>query len=280
MYTEIDEEQFNMSIKLIALDMDGTLLNSHGKILTSTKEAVKKALDRGIKVVLCSGRPIAGLQHYMDELGIEGSAEYVVTLNGAITRDADDDIITKDLVPNSLYRKMAAFAIEHKIPFNIVDADSRIITADHNINPIVYLQAYENKATLYVRNPEEIPDDLEIAKGCFVSDSDLLDQWEDKIRKVFGKDLNVVRDDKNFLELLNPRVSKGNGLKELCQNINISPNEVMAVGDERNDISMFAFAGTAVCMDNGSAEAKKHADFITSSNDEDGISKAFNKFIF
>ena len=54
----------------------------------------------------------------------------------------------------------------------------------------------------------------------------------------------------------------------------------MAVGDERNDISMFAFAGTAVCMDNGSAEAKKHADFITSSNDEDGISKAFNKFVF
>lgn len=280
MYTEIDEEQFNMSIKLIALDTDGTLLNSHGKILTSTKEAVKKALDRGIKVVLCSGRPIAGLQHYMDELGIEGSAEYVVTLNGAITRDADDDIITKDLVPSSFYRKMTAFALEHQIPFNIVDVDSRIITSDHDINPMVYVQAYENKATLYVRAPEEMPDDLEIAKGCFVGDPDLLNQWEKEIRKVFGKDLYVVRADDHFIELLNPRVSKGNGLKELCQNLNISSKEVMAVGDERNDISMFSFAGTAVCMGNGSDEAKKRADFITSSNDEDGISKAFNKFIF
>ena len=78
-----------MTIKFIALDTDGTLLNSIGKILPSTKKAVKTALDQGIKVALCSGRPIAGLKHFMDELGIIGPDQYAITLNGAITRTAD-----------------------------------------------------------------------------------------------------------------------------------------------------------------------------------------------
>ena len=87
-----------MTIKFIALDTDGTLLNSTGKILPSTKKAVKTALDQGIKVALCSGRPIAGLKHFMDELGIIGPDQYAITLNGAITRTADGKIMTKDLV--------------------------------------------------------------------------------------------------------------------------------------------------------------------------------------
>lgn len=89
-----------MSIKLIALDTDGTLLSSQNKILPSTKEAVKKALEQGIKVVLCSGRPLAGLEPYMKELGIKGEDQYAVTLNGAITRNANGEMLTHDLVSN------------------------------------------------------------------------------------------------------------------------------------------------------------------------------------
>ncbi|WP_201726533.1 HAD hydrolase family protein, partial [Lactobacillus helveticus] len=87
-----------MAIKFIALDTNGTLLDSNGKILPSTKIAVKKALEQGIKVALCSGRPIAGLKHFMDKLGIVGSNQYAVTLNGAITRTADGQVMTEDLV--------------------------------------------------------------------------------------------------------------------------------------------------------------------------------------
>ena len=90
-----------MAIKFIALDTDGTLLDSIGKILPSTKIAVKKALEQGIKVALCSGRPIAGLKHFMDELCIVGPNQYAVTLNGAITRTADGQVMTEDLVSNS-----------------------------------------------------------------------------------------------------------------------------------------------------------------------------------
>lgn len=268
-----------MTIKFIALDTDGTLLNSTGKILPSTKNAVKTALDQGIKVALCSGRPIAGLKHFMDELGIIGPDQYAITLNGAITRTADGKIMTKDLVSNRLYRKMYAFANEHHLPFNVVSPDSKIITGDHDVDLMVYTQAYENSATLYIREPDELPSDFEIAKGCFATKAKLLDQWEDKIRQEFGQELYIVRADDCFLELLHPNVNKGTGLKELTEKLGITPEEVMAIGDERNDITMFDFAGTAVCMGNGSEEAKKHADYVTTSNDEDGISNAFEKFL-
>ncbi|WP_201346679.1 HAD hydrolase family protein, partial [Lactobacillus nasalidis] len=85
-------------IKLIALDTDGTLLNSQGQIQSSSKEAIAKALARGVKVVLCSGRPIAGLAPYMNELGITGQDQYAVTLNGAISRRASGEIMTSDLI--------------------------------------------------------------------------------------------------------------------------------------------------------------------------------------
>ena len=269
-----------MSIKFIAIDTDGTLLNSNGEILPSTRKAIKKALDKGIKVALCSGRPIAGLQHFMNDLGIKGPDQYAITLNGAITRTADSKIMTEDLVSNEFYRRMTDFGNKSHIPFNIVSPDSQIITNDRDVDFMVYLQAYENTATLYIREPDDFDSDFEVAKGCFVGTKELLDQWEEKVRQEFGNDLYVVRADDHFLELLNPKVNKGNGLKELTEKLGIKQDEVMAIGDAGNDISMFDFAGTAVCMGNGSEEAKKHADYVTTSNDNDGISNAFNHFVF
>ena len=138
-----------MTKKLIALDTDGTLLDPNDKILESSKKVIKKALDH--------------------EIGITGSAQYVITLNGAIIRNTDDDIISENLVPNSFYRRITAFGMANKIPFNIVDADSRIITADHNVDPLIYIQAFENNAPLYIRNPDQLPEDnIRIAKGSFV----------------------------------------------------------------------------------------------------------------
>ncbi|GHV96843.1 hydrolase [Lactobacillus nasalidis] len=267
-------------IKLIALDTDGTLLNSNGKILPSTKAAVAKALQAGIKVVLCSGRPIAGLKHFMDELGITGPDQYAVTLNGAITRDADGKMLTADLVNNYFYRKMTAFGKEHHVPFNIVDPDSRIITADRDIDFIELVQAWENTAGMFVREPDELPDDFEISKGCFVGNPKMLDEIEPAVRAEFGGDLYVVRADPHFLEVLNPKVSKGNGLQELGEKINIKPEEMMAFGDAGNDISMFETVGLSVCMGNGTDEAKAAADHVTADNDSDGIALAIDKYVF
>lgn len=268
-----------MSIKLVALDTDGTLLSSQNKILPSTKKAVKRALEQGIKVVLCSGRPLAGLEPYMKELGIKGKDQYAVTLNGAITRNASGEMLTHDLVSNEQYRVLTKFAREQEVPFNVVSTDSQIITADHDVDYFELLQAWENTAGMLIRQPEEFPDDYEVAKGCFVGDTELLNKVESILRKEFGEQLYVVRAADHFLEVLNPKVSKGNGLLELGEKIGIKPKEMAVFGDERNDISMFDVVGTAIAMGNGSDEAKKHANFATASNDDDGIQLAFDKYI-
>ena len=133
---------------------------------------------------------------------------------------------------------------------------------------------------MFIRTPDEMPNDFQISKGCFVGDKDLLDQVEPVLRAKFSHELYIVRADDHFLECLHPNVNKGSGLKELGEKIGISTDEMIAFGDERNDISMFDVVGTAVAMGNGSKEAKDHADFVTASNDDDGIAKALNKFVF
>ncbi|WP_297819477.1 Cof-type HAD-IIB family hydrolase [uncultured Lactobacillus sp.] len=266
-------------IKLVALDTDGTLLNSQNKILDSTKEVIKKALAQGVKIVLCSGRPFAGLEPYMRKLGITAKDQYVVTLNGAITRNAEGKLLTQDLVTNDQYRRLTKFAKEEKVPFNIVDPDSRIITCDRDVDYFELLHAWENTAGMLIRQPDDFPKSFEVSKGCFVGEADLLDKVEPKLHQKFGGELYIVRADDHFLEVLNPKVNKGNGLVELGQKIGISPDEMMAVGDERNDISMFKVASVSVVMGNGSDQAKRYADYVTGSNDEDGIKQAFEKYV-
>lgn len=86
--------------------------------------------------------------------------------------------MTQDLVNNALYRALTKFAKEQKVPFNIVDPDSRIITADHDVDYFELLQAWENTAPMFIRTPDEMPDNFEISKGCFVGSKEILDQVE------------------------------------------------------------------------------------------------------
>ncbi|BDZ29892.1 Cof-type HAD-IIB family hydrolase [Lactiplantibacillus sp. WILCCON 0030] len=266
-----------MSIKLIALDIDDTLLDSTGKLLASTKAAVKKALAQGIKIVLCTGRPLAGVQPYLDALQLTGDEQYVITYNGAVTESVSGHVVAKHLVDNAMYRKMTAFGQAHQVPFNVLDEESNIYTADRDVNWVTVIQAWENKAGVLVRDPDDLPADFQITKGLFVGDEAQLDALEPLVDQTFGKDCYIVRAGSVFLELMNPVVNKGQALKDLAQVLDLSADEVMAVGDEKNDIPMFKFAGTAVAMGNGSDAAKAVVDYVTGTNDEGGLADAIQK---
>lgn len=267
-----------MSIRLIALDIDDTLLDSQGKLLPNTITTIKKVTTSGIKVVLCSGRPLAGVKPYDAALGIDGDDQYAIIYNGAVIESVSGRVVAKHLVKNEDYRKMTSYAQHQQIAFNVLDEHSLIYTADHDVNRITVVQAWENSAGLLIRTPDELPDNFEIAKGLFVGEKDQLDAIEAGVRATFGQDFYVVRAGQNFLELMNPVVNKGQALKDLAMALHLSANEVMAVGDERNDIPMFKFAGTAVAMGNGIELAKLNADYVTDTNDNDGLAKAIQKF--
>lgn len=267
-------------IKLIAIDVDDTLLNSQNKITIQTKEALQKALQMGIKIVLCSGRPLAGVSPYLNELGISGNEQYVITYNGALVETVSGNIISKNTLDNDSYRKIVSYATINHMPYYVLDDESNVYTSDHDVNRFAIIQAWENSAGILIRTPDELDDDFEITKAAIVGEKEQLDQFEQPVKDQFSNDYYVVRAGGNFLEIMHQDVNKGSGLKKLAQALKIEPDEIMTLGDEQNDIPMFNFAGTAVAMGNGSDLAKSHADYVTDTNDNDGIAKILTKKIF
>lgn len=267
-----------MTIKLIALDIDDTLLSSTHEVLPSTKVAVTAALAQGIKVVLCTGRPLAGVSGYLAELGISGDDQYVVTYNGAVIETVAGRVVAKQLIDKAGYEAMTEYARVHSIPFNVLDEDSVIYTADRNVDAITVVQAMENQAGILIREPDELPEDFAIAKGLFVGQPALLDGAEAGVRDAFGADFSVIRAGRYFLEVMQAGVDKGAALKALAELLGFKRSELMAVGDEANDLAMFDAVGTAVAMGNGSDLAKAHATAVTGTNDEGGLAAAIERF--
>ncbi|WP_261806095.1 Cof-type HAD-IIB family hydrolase [Lapidilactobacillus luobeiensis] len=267
-----------MTIKLIAIDIDDTLLNSAGQILPSTVAAIKAVQQQGIKVVLCTGRPLAGAQHFLKTLGLISADQYAITFNGAALETTTGQVIARHLIDNQYYRTLTAFAKDHHVPFNVLDEAGVIYTADHDVDRITVIQAWENHAGLLIRQPAELPSDFKIAKGLFVGTITQLDQIEAKVKQRFGQDLYVVRAGGNFLELMSPQVNKGNALLELASYLQIERTEIMAIGDEQNDLAMFKVAGTAIAMGNSTATVKAQADYVTATNDQNGIAQALAHF--
>jgi len=267
-------------IKLIALDIDDTLLNSNSKITDATKTAIQKALQQGIKIVLCSGRPLAGVSPFLKELGINGDEQYVITYNGALVETVSGKVLSRETLNNQEYRHLVKYVTANKMPYYVLDDESNVYTSDHDVNRFAIVQAWENSAGVYIRTPDELADDFEITKAAIVGEKEQLDQFEQPVKNEFSDDFYVVRAGENFLEMMHQGVNKGIGLQKLTEILDIKPEEVMAFGDEQNDLPMFKFAGTAVSMGNGSQLAKEHADHITDTNDNDGIAKALDKLVF
>ncbi|KRK78667.1 Cof-type HAD-IIB family hydrolase [Companilactobacillus nodensis] len=269
-----------MSVKVIAFDMDNTLLDSNKMILESSKVAIKRALDMGIKIVMCTGRPLAGVSEYMDELGIHGDDQYVITYNGAIVETAAGKTLNKYLINKDEYVQLVKYGDEHDIQYYALDDNSNVYTGNRDVSRVAVIQANENHAGIYVRTPDELPEDFAAAKFDFVGEIEKLDNTELQVIRDFDEQFNVVREGTVFLAVMNRSASKGFGLRRLAEYLNLTADQVMAFGDEKNDISMFKYAGTAVCMENGSDIAKNFADYITDTHDNDGIAKAMDKFVF
>ncbi|GEO58949.1 Cof-type HAD-IIB family hydrolase [Companilactobacillus bobalius] len=268
-----------MSIKLIALDVDDTLLTSNQKIAESTKLALKEALSKGIKVVLCSGRPLAGVSHYLDELGVQGDNQYVITYNGALVETAAGKVLSRKTIDNKDYRRIVKFVEAHKMQYYVLDDNSNVYTSNHDINRFAVIQAWENSAGIFVREPNELASDFEIAKAAIVGEKETLDQYEQAVKDEFSDEYYVVRAGANFIEIMHPEVNKGEGLTTLAEILGLNSDEIMAFGDEKNDLPMFDFVGSAVAMGNGSDIAKEHARYVTDTNDNDGIAKALKKYV-
>ncbi|WP_088816077.1 MULTISPECIES: sugar-phosphatase [Listeria] len=266
-------------IKLVAIDIDGTLLNDHHEVTTEVKEAIRKAKVAGTKIVLCTGRPLVGVQQYLSELELREEGDYVISFNGAMVQDT----FTKEVVSHLTLTKddlvsLSKISDDAGLHMHFFD-DKTLYTANRNIGKYTIVEAYLTGSQLVFTEIEKIPADFQMSKAMMIDEPEILEAGIKKLPSDLEEHYHLVRSAPFYLEVLNPNASKGNAVKQLSELLGIKQDEVMCIGDHENDTTMLEFAGTAVAMGNAIPRLKDMADFITETNNNSGVARAIEKFI-
>lgn len=239
--------------KLLALDMDGTLLNDNHEISLETTNWIHRALKEGIHVCLSTGRAAMHALPYAQELGLETP---MVTVNGSEVWKSPHELWRRSLLDVELIRKMREIALEH---------DS-------------WYWAYSTKELYNAERWPESLDGLEWLKfGYNTSDDDKRHRILMKLQDLGG--LQITNSSPVNLEINPGGISKATGIQEVCDLLGITMQEVVAVGDSLNDLAVIQAAGLGVAMGNAQETVKQAADVVVASNNDDGIVEVIRKYI-
>ena len=272
----------NKKISMIALDLDGTCLDSTGKMTEKTREILEEYGQAGTQIVFTTGRPFAGI---VKELRSISGTNYAITLNGGMVYAlADDSIIYKKSIDKEEVHIVRDIILKH-------DALTDIATGGIGLGD---KKSYDN-AGKYIKN-EDFKNYYISSRGSKENLWQNIDEFEsvEKInmffidmeeRKKVLEELKVLKTSKicsgmpNNIEINHSEVNKGNALRWLCKKLDIDISELVAFGDGGNDIEMIEAAGCGVAMANGCDEIKRCADVITRTNDEEGVAYILEKYI-
>jgi Cof subfamily protein (haloacid dehalogenase superfamily) len=285
-----------MPVKLLALDLDGTLLNSRGELPTRNTEAIAAARSLGVRVALVTGRRFRDARPLALELGLDVP---VISHNGALTKHARTlETVAARLLPLDAAREVLRIARREKADAMISDdpRGSGLLIYDHISEGNQALAKYiawsrrivgdsVEETVRRVSSLEEYLDHepIHIAfSGTCASIKTLIED----LRRDLGNSIQALstmypRQDFALLDVLHPQASKGAGLSAVAAEYNLLPEEVMAVGDNFNDLEMLRYAGTSVVMGNAEESLRKLIEgaHVTASNDEDGVALAIEQFI-
>lgn len=264
--------------KIVAIDIDGTLLNSNEKVTERTKNAIKKAKKKGVTVVLATGRPIEGVLRFLEELGMYTDNDYVLSYNGALVQKTlNKSIIAKMTLKGSDLHYLKGLSDKFKVNIHCFHEEKGLITS--KISKYTELEAKINDIEVNEISFDEVIENDVIIKVMMIDDPEILGPVMEKLPKEVFEKYTVVRSTPYFLEFLNKDSNKGAGLDLLAKHLGIKQEEIIAIGDAGNDIHMIEYAGLGIAMGNAFDEVKKIANYITDTNDNEGVAKAIEKFI-
>lgn len=267
-----------MDIKLIAIDIDGTLLNENNELTQPTIDAIKAARAKGVKVVLCSGRPLAGIRPYLEPLGISGDEEYVLAYNGSVAETVSGKVIFKMGINFEDFLQIEMMSREMGVHFQI-ETTKEIFVTNKNISKYTVFEAQLVNLPIKSITPEDVTKETDITKMMYVDEPDKIELAQENLPQSIKNRMKVVRSTPVFLEFMNHNAGKGNALQSLTESLNLQPENVMAIGDQGNDLSMIEYAGLGVAMGNGIQADKDAAQFVTKTNAEDGVAFAINQYV-
>ncbi|WP_367377115.1 Cof-type HAD-IIB family hydrolase [Levilactobacillus cerevisiae] len=262
-----------MTVKLIAIDIDGTLLTPNNKLALSTIDAIKAAVASGIKIVLCSGRPLAGVQPYLDMLDLTGDDQYVITHDGAAIQTTNGQALVTHSLSRNDAQRLAGLADQAPIDYHMITPQA-IYTPNRPASAYTIRESRLVHLPVVYQPATEIPAGEDILTFVFIDETAVVDAFEPTIPAALRQQFYLVRTDPHFIEALNQHVSKAHALPELADHLHLQPAETMAIGDGANDLPLLKAAGLGVAMGNATAEVQAAADEVTSSNAEDGVANA------
>jgi len=267
-----------MDYRIIALDIDGTLTNSAKEISAPTLHALLDIQEKGYKVVLASGRPTAGMKQLAKKLHLDSFGSYILSYNGGeITECRTNRIIYRKTLPRAIVPEIFAFAKAHDIGLLTYTNDciitgtrmDRFMEDESRINglPIRYVPDFAE----YVN--------FDINKCLLTGEPDHLALMEIQLKELYGASFNIYRSEPYFLEFMPQNIDKAYGLNILLTDIGLTREQLITCGDGYNDITMIEFAGLGVAMANAQDKVKSVANYITGSNDNNGIVHVIDTFI-
>ena len=263
------------AIKALAIDLDGTLLRPDNILGDSTVQCLKRLMHRGMQVIICTGRAIESSSRYYNAIGASGP---MVFFNGAEVADVPD---VKILFSNLMDNEIVDFGIDlarsmdihYQVFFPPQDGPWEALLIEKQ-RPESEMYRKHTGITPVVTDMKKAlaaPGMQGGIKAMFITDPALHDEIRQKMTGRFGSRIYMARSYPTFLEIMNAGVSKGEGLKTVMSYRGLQPEDVMAFGDEENDLPMFSVAGFSAAPSGAKDTVRQAADFVFGSNAEDGL---------
>lgn len=268
-----------MKKKVLVLDIDGTLTNSRKEITSGTRTAIREIMEAGHKVILASGRPTPGMRRYEQELGLEEYGGYLLSFNGArIVECRTGEIVYQRLLPLALLTSLYSFARENGCGL-VTYLGDQVISA---FAPDEYVELEARINGMPVRRVDNFLDfvDFDINKCLMTAEAGKAEKLEKQLQEKYGSVASIYRSEPFFLEIMPKDVDKASSLDRMLAGMGISREDVICCGDGFNDISMIKYAGVGVAMENAQPAVREAADYVTASNDNDGLVEVIDKFIW
>lgn len=285
--------------KLIAIDLDGTMLNKYGIITQNTKDVIKKVQEKGIEVIIASGRTINSVKNFSKEINSEN---YFISGNGAITYDIKNDkILYENVLSKNKAQQVIKICEENSIYYSVY-TENGIITKNLNYNTLYYYKENLNKEEKekthinivqdvynYIEEKDEkilkimICDNNQLVfksilkKIKEITDIEILDVSH-MSRKLIKQGTEEIALEYFYTEITSKNVDKWNALEKLIELLNITKEEVITIGDNANDIKMIKNAGLGIAMGESAPYVKEQANIVAESNDNDGVAMFLKQY--
>lgn len=260
--------------KIIAIDMDDTLLTDELTITEGTKAALEAAMDKGVIVTIATGRMFASAKQSAERLGLKVP---LITYQGALVKHAaDETIIYERYVPANVVKHVFDYALSHGIHLQAYYNDTLVAKEEND-----KLIAYSRMSNI----PYEIvPDFAKLVQKPFpkllmIDEPDKLDQVAIELKQALGGQAHITKSKPNFLEIMHPEGTKGHALRFLADHYGCDISQTIAIGDSYNDSEMIETAGLGVAMENAVEHLKNIADYVTRSNNDEGVRHVIEKFV-